>query len=284
MEVRATRWNRRLNGSVKIKRISQANRSATKADHLIKSKSVATWQPPYQVACQLPEGFVLEFECWLGKDSIRRFFPTKGVDAFVLEASLAGHAILADRAKEGNPPISHHELRLFNQFSRCTREYLGATLKLGRLLNISRSGRPDAARKDILPEDIGQDSKASGERWSPAQFKGHGLDAAKAAGVAAPTPGEIEWFGLYAAAQKNPLHATDAEAEDLFRLAFDTLGPEVATVDPAAVDYVAEQVRSSLKDHIHWCCSAIGLQFSSRQSWTFGTIPAAARQWESCDD
>jgi hypothetical protein len=40
--------------------------------------------------------------------------------------------------------MSFHSARLFNQFSRFTRAYLGETIKLGRALGISRAGRPDA--------------------------------------------------------------------------------------------------------------------------------------------
>ena len=115
----------------------------------------------------------------------------------MLDASLAGHAIFADRGKEkeGESEQSHHGARLFNQFSRCIREYLGETIKLGRLLNISRAGRPDVATKDILPDELGLNSDGSGKRWSIAQFKDIGCRAAKASGIANPTPDEFSGSG-----------------------------------------------------------------------------------------
>lgn len=251
MKRRKDRWNSRLNGSVRTERIPRNTWDKTKADHAIKAKYKIRWEPPYQVARQLPEGFALEFECWVGKDGIRRFLPAKPLPAFVFEASLAGHAILVDRDKEEQSELSHCEARLFNQFARCIREYLGETIKLGRLLNLSRAGRPDAGTKDILPEDIGVNPDGSGERWNVAQFKEIGCQAAKAAGIANPTPDEIAWFALYEAAKRNPLRTSDGEAEDLMKVAFYTLGPEGTKVDEAAIVYVAKQVRASLKDHLN---------------------------------
>ena len=83
------------------------------------------------------------------------------------------------------------------------------------------------------------------------EFKENGLKAAKSAGLSTPTLDQVFWFGLYEGAKQSPLRTTDAEAEDLFRFAFYTPGPEAATIDPEAVDYVARQVRASLKDHVY---------------------------------
>lgn len=160
----------------------------------------------------------------------------------------------------------------FQSVLRCTREYLGETLTLGRLLNISLAGRPDAATKDILPEDIGLDAAGNGDRWSIGRFKENGITAAKAAGISKPTADDIAWFGLYEAAKRNPLPTTDAEAEDFLRLAFYTLGPEVAKSDPAAVDYVAEQVSAFLKDHINDSTEEFDQWIQDRKSNLIGRI------------
>jgi len=247
-------WNHRQNGSVKTELIPRSDWTATKADHLIEAKCKIRWEPPYQVACQLPEGFALEFECWVGKDGVRRFRPVKPLPAFNLEASLAGHALLVDRDedhdKEKKSALSHHEARLFNQFSRHTREYLGETLEIGNLLYVSKAGRLEPGTQDILPDDIGTSGDGSGERWDMIQFKDIGIEAAQAAGIANPTRNEVTWFGLLEGARLNPLRISDLETEELVRLAFYTFGPEGAKLGEAVVAYVAEQVRASLKDHL----------------------------------
>lgn len=251
MDVAKNHWSRRLNGSMKITRIPRSSWSGTKADHLLKSKCVCSWQPPYQIACQLPDSFSWTLHCMIDKGGFRRFYPAKPCKVFVFEASLVGHAILADRGKVAQDSnFSLHEARLFNQFSRCTREYLGETIKLGRLLNISPAGRPDAGTKDILPNDLELGATGSGQQRQVLLFKERGIEEAQSAGIAHPTPDQIAWYGLYDAALKAPLPATQAETEDLLKLAFYTLGPDAAKVVPAAVDYVTKHVRASLKDHI----------------------------------
>ena len=179
------------NGSVKIEPIPRPDWTKTEADHLIEAKYKIRWEPPCQIACQLPDGFTLEFECWVGKGGGRRFVPVKHLPAFISEASLTGHALLVAQGKAEETVLSYHEARLFIQFSRHTREYLGETLQIGNLLYVSKAGRLAPSAQDILPDDIGLNADEIKEqwdaeedekrRWSTVQFKDVGIEAAKAA-------------------------------------------------------------------------------------------------------
>jgi hypothetical protein len=251
VDVNSARWNRRENGIVEITEISRSEWEKTEADHLIQSKFVYSWKLPYQIACQLPEDFHFSLNCFVDKGGFHRFrLPQSGWN-FVLEASLVGHAVLADRRKvKKNPTFSFDEALLFSQYIQCTREYLGETVKLGRLLRISPTGRPDAGTKDILPEDIDFAFNKTGKRISVAQFKAAGIEAAKSAGISNPTPDQITWYGLFAAAQGNPFSVNDRESNNLLRFAFFTVGDKAIKIDQAAVNYVTRQVRESLADHI----------------------------------
>jgi hypothetical protein len=243
---RKTLWEQRLNGTVEVSVVPHEKWPATKSNDFIKSLHTFTWHPPYQVACQLPPGFVLQINCMKSKDA-RRFIPAKPTTAFVFEASLAGHALLADRDQEGvEDGLSHHEARLFNQFSRHLREYLGGTLKLGRLLKISPTGRPDRATSEILPEDIGLDIHGRGKRWTVRQLKEEGREAAQESGIESPTPDQTVWYGLYRAAKLNPLPSNGGDIAGLLRLAFFTLGLETPEVHSDDIEYVRDRVQESL--------------------------------------
>jgi hypothetical protein len=114
---------RGTNGVVVIEEIPRAEWPQMKAENLIQSVQVYTWQPPYAVGCQLPNGFALRLVCLTDGAGFRRFLPLVSYKALVLEASLAGHSMLSDRGKiKTNCGFSFHEARLFNQFSRHTRD------------------------------------------------------------------------------------------------------------------------------------------------------------------
>jgi hypothetical protein len=160
--------------------------------------------------------------------------------------------ILYDQGRdEQSASLSYQEARLFNQFARHMREYLGQALQLGRVLNISSAAKPDAGTKDILPADVGVNKHGEGERWTVSRLKDEGLRAAQEAGIANPTADQIASYGLYQAARQNPLNESDpAKIEALIRLAFFSYGSGNVRVDPTAVEYVASQVRASLVDHL----------------------------------
>jgi hypothetical protein len=242
---------RGTNGVVVIEEIPRAQWPQMKAESLIQSIHLYTWQPPYAVGCQLPNGFALRLECLSYKSGFRLFLPTVSYRALVHEASLAGHSMLSDRGKiKTNCEFSFHEARLFNQFSRHTRDYLGTTIKLGRVLQISRAGRPDSGTKDILPEDVGLKASGTGRRWSVGQLKKEGLRSALDFGIVRPTPDQIAEYGLWQAAKLDPLAATAKEATSLVRMALYATGPENVKVGRAANQYVAKQIRASLHDHL----------------------------------
>ena len=237
-------------GSVEVREIPNVDGEPNLASHLIRSRQIYTWRPSSEIEGELSKG--IRLECWDVKDGIRRFRLLDPFDVFILRASLAGDLSLSrERSDEQSTPLSYDEMRLFNQFVRHSQEYLGQTLKLGRALHISPAGRPDRGTKDVLPCSIGLNRHGDGVRWTVGNLKDEGLRAAMAAGIQNPTIDQIAWYGLYVAAMADPLHETNPEKiEQLFRLAFFTLGGNIRQHDPAIIQYVIEQLRASLCDHI----------------------------------
>jgi hypothetical protein len=247
-------WSRRLNGTVEIEEITRVEGCRNRIGDLIARSSIHIWKPPYQLTRHLPDNFDVRLNCWHLVGGARVFFPAASPLAFIVRAALASELMFADRGQfdKSTPYFSFGEARLFFQYARHTQDYLGETRRLGQALNIVRSGRPDIATVDIVPDDVGIGPDWSGTRWSLATLKQEGLRAAQQAGVKNPTPDDLLSYGLYADAMLNPLNESNpAKAESIVRLAFFTCGEAHTKIDSAAIEYVASQIKESLRDHLH---------------------------------
>jgi len=55
------------------------------------------WTAPSELMGEVPADFRREFDCFAGAGGVRRFSPSKGMGALVIEAAVGGFALLASR-------------------------------------------------------------------------------------------------------------------------------------------------------------------------------------------
>jgi hypothetical protein len=237
-------------GTIEVEEIPPALWGKGPEVALLAKKYSYTWHPPSRFTNHLPNRYALRFECWENKGGNRRISPCSLTMNFVLDASLAGQLIWEDRSESPQGwLLSHHEARLFNQFARARREYLGPTRCLFGALEVPKLVRADIDGPNILPDTLGLDEKGQGERWSAQRLVREGISATIGAG---PTSGEqIIRYGLLEAARLSPLQVESSQVPGLIRMAMFALGPDCDPVDKEGVAYVAGQVRASLRDHLY---------------------------------
>lgn len=282
-------WKRRENGTVELIEIPRSFWAPDPGEPFIARQVLYRWLPPYQLAGCLPDWYDFSLLCLFGRDGQRRFVPVdselatseygskglaraSGIPGLTLVASLGGHAILGDRGELlTDLPLTYHESRLFAQYVRHMREHLGSTAKLGRALGLCAGGSAARGSVDILPDDLGLDTRGHGQRWDLIRLREEGIAGATAAGHPNPTPDQILRFGLLAAATITPFRFGLDEIKDLVRLTlFDfastTEWAESADLEHVdgntreeklrhfraeAIAYVAHHTRESLKGHLH---------------------------------
>jgi len=266
MDICPELWNRRENGSTKQVILPRTEWPERRGNSLIQETGIYHWEPPYQLLQGLPDSFHFRLAYDLGSDGVRRFYPTYSLEehqslganrepgctteSLAFLASLGGYTILADRGEiDGNRPFTHDEARLFCQYAKHCREYIGDTPKLERAITICRGGEKTRDTKDILPDDLGHDSNGNGVRWSPSQLRAEGLRGASRAGIEDPQPDQVFRHGLLRAAMRNPLFVKPDKSLSLFRMTLFDLGPTADSVSEDGLAYVASYVKKSLAEH-----------------------------------
>lgn len=118
-------------------------------------------------------------------------------------------------------------------------------------LIIKRTGRGAAARKTVLPENLGIPYSEEGEPWSITRLQTEGELLAKENGVENPNRQETLNYGFYAAAKASPIRITESkEIESLIRIA---LYNEQNTVpcDPECQHWIEDRILAALEKHQH---------------------------------
>src|SRR5262249_40113203 len=153
-------------------------------------------------------------------DGLRRYYPATGLDLFLAQAFAAGLALLdAIFGLTPDQRLSYRAMYLLFQRVRQTREHLGNALLNATSLRLYRVGRDTEDVRTILPEPAGLNRLAQGSPWGVDRLLQEGRHAAHAAGVFRPTEADCVHRGLVAAAELNPLEATDGEVAPLVRMA-----------------------------------------------------------------
>jgi hypothetical protein len=226
--------------------------SPEKAAELRRTRYV--WTPPPDLWGEVPAGFELEFDCFAGSAGGRRFRPSKGFGALVVEAALGGFALLACRRGLSARQRDQYQLaRLVWQQGPRLREYLSRALTREQDLYLPRAGRSSPDEYHILPEGLGLGRDRSGELWTPSALIERGREKAVEAGCTRPRPADCIRFGFLEAARRNPLEPRDltrAETRNLVRLALFDLGPSSTGVSESVVRRVGERLRQALEGHL----------------------------------
>jgi hypothetical protein len=212
------------------------------------------WRPVERLRADLPPDFALRMEC-IGPDDHRQFGPCPDPPAFILQASLAGFAILShERDMTDNQRHSYHAMRLMIQSGWRARELLEFRQFRGPV-DLWAPSSVASGYSDVLPDEIGLDANGEGTRWSIDELIRVGRASAAEAGVVNPNQRTcIEW-GLFAAARNRPIdvaHFSQADAIHYLRLILFDYGPRTAANrNPELVDRITERLLEAIWRHLN---------------------------------
>lgn len=205
-----------------------------------------TWKPSDEIRHLLPPDFSLEFFCWVGQDSVRRFAPTVPLGKFIPEAFLAGLAIQLGRfGFDPRVRFSYCAMLTLYQLAPRLREHLDRRFVRKEDFAASRG-------QDVLPEHFGTTSAGEGSRWTVEELEKEGRDAATKTGRTSPDSATCFHLGLLEAARRNPLppsSLSEDEARQLVRLGLFDLGPVPGEADAAKTEEVIGRVLDALMKH-----------------------------------
>lgn len=220
---------------------------------LLFSQSQYVWRPSPEIEAELPTGFHHDFDCFCGRDGVRRFTPGGGgVGAFIVSASLSGSVLLARRRDlDREQRFGYHAARLLYQLGPRLREHFGRSFQQEQDLYIPRAGC--TADTHVLPEGLGQEPQSVGRSWGPAELVSQGREKAIDAGCSNPDPGTCIRFGLLEAARRNPLdpgRLSEADALKIVRLGLFDLGPAQDRVEEPQIAEVTSRLLGAIERHL----------------------------------
>lgn len=219
-------------GQIRIKHLVHEEKSVPwiqQLDEASNQLSMYTLIPADTIAADLPEGFRLRMLCATDRDGFRGFYPLNGPDGLIADCTAGGLAILTHlKNMDGESRFSYRVM-----FELC-RKVQGMTEHYKRNfgghkdLMVTRSGRDDLGKRNILPEFLGKDHTGNGQRWGITLLKNVGRELSEEMGDAQPTEARLIERGLFVAARRNPLKITNSsEIKGLVHAALYDGPPEV---------------------------------------------------------
>jgi hypothetical protein len=212
-----------------------------------------TWRPGPALAAGLPIGFELPMEGLSLGGCHRRFRPVESTEQFVLAASVGGLAILDHlRNLDAEQTFAYHAARLIFQQAGKTRERFGRAYREATDLLLPGSHGNRLDQSGILPETVGL-SAGEGRPWTVRELLLHGRKHANATGDSHPSTGRCIAYGLFVAAQRNPIDPrtlSEAEAKVLVRLALFDIQADDAGRDEGLERRATERLLLAMERHI----------------------------------
>ncbi|MDG3005833.1 hypothetical protein [Paludisphaera mucosa] len=211
-------------------------------------RQVYTWTPfpPIQIQADPPQDFRIEIFCRTGGDGTRRFVPASGVEAFFVEASLGGLALLGRRrALQDLERFAYDFMRqMFQQAPSCS-EHFDRRFRHGGDLRVAGSD------VDVLPDRLGLDARGLGKHWSVKKLFRRGREQTSS-NRGRPDTERLIAAGLLVAARRRPIDpASMSEADGRFRvrMALFDLGPGEAPVTPEVKAMVLQRLCRLVERH-----------------------------------
>ncbi|WP_146506096.1 hypothetical protein [Rubinisphaera italica] len=224
---------------------------AEASDHV----SIHTLIPADEIAADLPEGFQLRMLCATDHDGNRRFYPLNGPDGLIADCAAGGLAILTHlRNMDAESRFGYRAMfELFRKVHGMTEHY-NRSFGGHKDLMISRSGREDFDKRDVLPESLGQDDSGNGQRWGIESLKNVGRELSEEMSYERPSEARLIELGLFAGAKKNPLEVDSKQKiEGLIRAALYDGPPDVEPVDDEWDEIkgeITEQILSAIEKRL----------------------------------
>jgi hypothetical protein len=231
----------------------------------------SVWLPPADLKGLLPEGFGLPLRVHVGRDGLRRVAPVGPVGVHVDRAWCGGLALLCrHRQLDPGRQLDYRVMWFLYQRARGMRQHLRRSFHWSRDLFVTASGREAPEEVSVIPILVakkGDEGQAvPWVRPGVRELRDRGYEAARAAGIAKPTPHQAIHYGLASYAKDDPLSVPDHEVPQLVRKAlfdYDPTGPEP---DTELLENVYERASKALMKHTGDATPAFNTWFSGRNN------------------
>jgi hypothetical protein len=232
-----------------------------------------TWRPTTTIERKLPARLSQSFDCYIGRDRVRRFTPSCPLPAFLVEADLTGSVLLAHRlALDPAQRLCRHQMRLIFQLAPYLREHFSRSFKREEDLYLPRAVR--TGERHVLPDNLGKDSQGRGKPWGPAELLARGRERALQSGLTESNEQARIQFGLLEAAELDPLDVdqlSEADTLMIVRLGLFDLGPAQEPIDEMQVQRVWSRLVDALDRHL-------GDDTETFNRWFFGNVDNLVHQ------
>lgn len=212
-------------------------------------RSRLIWSP--SPSLDLPAGFNLSLDCLTSQSGVRRVAPNNDAIEFLLQAALAGHAILI--RSTGHTPereFSYGMIRLFFQQAPHFQEHLARSFRRESDLTVERKARADPSQRDVLPHLVHELYSEGDQRLSVGKFLNEGRQAAMEAGHQNPNDEVAIRFGLFEAARAHPIDPATLsrdEAAAVVRLGLFGLGRHAGAISAEIRDRVVARILAAFE-------------------------------------
>lgn len=188
---------------------------------VLRTTGTQVWTPPAELSSEFVEPIRIGLEECVTSEGTRIYFPMDKIPKCISHAQDAGFALFSrDNRLSWENQTTYQAMRLIFDHVRRTNNYLRRKFACVDDLIIRRHGRVSYGENSVLPEDLGLDALGRGQRWSVADLLRHGRQQAREAGIDEPNEETAIRYGLFAAAERNPLFVDkQEEVESLVRLA-----------------------------------------------------------------
>ncbi len=208
-----------------------------------------SWRPLPAVAADLPPDFVFELQCIQRSNGERVFSPPHTGGNTLMQGCLGGLALLGHiKTLTSEQRQSYRLMHFLFQAVQTRREYQRRRFQHARDLYVRLNSREDAGTRSVLPPDVGLGQNRQGRPWSIAELMEHGQEAAQPAGLVRPTKSARISWGLFAAAQLNPLVIPQDQVPGLIRLALFERG--TPDLEPVAREQIEHRVTAAVHQHL----------------------------------
>ena len=230
------------------------------------------WHPGPRLSDRLPSDWAISVKEQRHPSQPRCFSPASNVNHFIQLSANAGLEILSElRGDDAELRRGYREMFLVFQIGRERSSFYDIGFNSRASLKLRPSRRPSPDQANVLPPLLGVASDGSGQVWDVAELIRAGRAKAQDFGYENATEGECIQFGLYAAAELNPLAPVETN------IVRDCLMAEVDSL--TADEDIVEEVNTRLLEAMESRLNHPADRFRNWYSSTGGTLVAQIARW-----
>lgn len=217
------------------------------------------WRPPDRLAEYLPEDFSIPIDCYTGSNGLRRLVFNRSHEELMDLGVIGGLAVLHGiNGFDRQVDHSYRSMQLINQHvrgrayrdERGMKERIRRNFNHSRDLNIRQSGRIVDCERNVLPEQLGNNSAGEDVQFNVGQLTELGRSAATTAGYRNPISKVAIPFGFYEIAKGQPLELEPAEVPSLVKMSLFDLDTEAEPPTDDVLQIVTDRLLTAIDKHL----------------------------------